>query len=154
VSHAGGEIWTPEGEFRGFFEYNGTADVVCTRVYKTPEAMQEHWRADCYRDCKCGNKTEDVVLYTTYGFGFYWKGKACWSCEAVTAGLWPFDDEDSPDTDGHPFFDKWLERQFGKVIPCPTCGEKALTSDGDRIPIVCMHCGAGWYEWSLRKAVR
>jgi hypothetical protein len=99
MSHASGEIWSPSGELLGYFEYNGTVDCVCTRVYPTFEQMDENWHADNSRTCTCGGESSPVILYTTYGPGFHWPGKACFKCSAITDGTFEWEGEE----DGHPF---------------------------------------------------
>jgi hypothetical protein len=38
------------------------------------------------REPKCDHEPEEVVLYTNYGGGFYWPGKACRKCNMIIAG--------------------------------------------------------------------
>lgn len=162
MSHSHGEIWSPAGQRLGWFEYNGTSDVVCARVYKTSEEMQANWRGDNWRACQdeAGHQPrwQDVVLYTSYGGGFHWPGKVCWDCLAVVDGLMPTGDfTGEPDTkDGHPFFDERLVLDYGRVVPCPHCGGKLRSRHGDvdvpyKGPIVCTQCKKGLYEWDLEK---
>jgi hypothetical protein len=76
-----------DGKLKAYFEYNGTVDFTCTRMYPSTQEMLDNWRADNMRDCTCGYQSEDVVLYTTYGKGFHWAAKACFKCMAITDGL-------------------------------------------------------------------
>ena len=106
MSHASGEVWTPEGTLLGYFEYNGTVDVACARIFESFDTLWDNWRGDVCRDCTCGGTVkQDVVLFTNYGGGFYWPGKACLPCCAITDGHHPFDpfDDDNLPIDGHPF---------------------------------------------------
>lgn len=99
MSHALGEVWTPAGELLGYFEYNGTVDITCTRIYESEDELFANWRADNFRDCQCQNEDVPVILYTNYGGGFYWNGDACLVCKAITGGMNVYDD-------GHPFPEK------------------------------------------------
>ena len=106
MSHSSGEVWSKTGELLGYFEYNGTVDVVCTRIYKTEDDMIEHWRGHNFRDCICEHKKPlEVILYSSYGGGFYWDGAVCLDCEAIMEGILPYEDYDVylGLTNGHPF---------------------------------------------------
>jgi hypothetical protein len=160
MSHSHGEIWSPEGQRLGWFEYNGNCDVVCTRVYKPEEDMYMHWRKDNLRQCQdeAGHQArwQDVVLYTSYGWGFHWPGKVCWDCQAVVDGIMPTGDftGESITRDGHPFFDASMLADYGKILPCPACGGKlaSLVAGGKRIaPIMCEECKKGFYSWELEE---
>jgi hypothetical protein len=101
VSHTLGEIWSQEeARLLGFFEYNGTCDIVCTRVHPRVEGVEQNWRADNQRECSCGEESQPVILYTTYGDGYHWPGRVCWKCEAITSGIRDFER-----VDGHPYDD-------------------------------------------------
>lgn len=77
------------------FEYDGTADVVCSALRLSDVEVAEHWREDNTAKCTCGKPSEPVRLMTFFGSGWSWDGKACRSCMAVTDGLRPLDtDED------------------------------------------------------------
>ena len=88
MSHSLGQIKFKDGKIM-YFEYNGTCDVVCTRLYKTKDDVNKHWRKDNNRECLCGNESEDVEIATIYGKGYYWYGKACRKCNAITEGVEP-----------------------------------------------------------------
>ena len=98
MSHAFGEVWSLDGKLQGYYEYNGTADVACTRIFHNEDDLIHAWRKDVFADCSCNQQSILVILYTEYGRGCYWLGKACLSCQAITEGL-------SPDSslNGHPF---------------------------------------------------
>ena len=91
MSHATGEVLSLTRERLGWFEYNGTCDVCCARVYKNEEDLHENWRADNRRECVEPQRhtQEEVILFSHYGGGFYWLGKVCFSCMAITDGLLP-----------------------------------------------------------------
>ncbi len=117
MSHAHGEVIVQEGEqFRvvGFFEYNGTCDVVLNRIQPTRKLVSEHWRTPHNNDakCTCGKPPTDVILWNDYADGWYWPGKACLTCGAIVDGLTPYGPEagqysgkdwEWEPTDGHPF---------------------------------------------------
>jgi len=84
MSHASGEVFAADGSRRlGWFEYNGTVDVACSRIFDTHEELQANWRKDAMRKCDCGQSSVEVVLYSSYGYGFYWTAKACLQCKAI-----------------------------------------------------------------------
>jgi hypothetical protein len=154
MSHSLGEIWSKSGRFYGYFEYNGTCDTTRTRIHFNKQGVHDNWRADNWRDCTCGTKEagggEVVVLYTSYGFGSYQPGRVCWECMAIIDGI-QWDGDDEVEKDGHPFFEAWMIKEFGKPMPCPGCGRFELRSDGEDGPIRCGHCNGDWYEWQLGK---
>jgi hypothetical protein len=98
MSHATGRIYSLEGKILAYFEYNGTVDVCCTRVFKEYDDMLKEWRKDNSRPCTCTTPGEPVILYTNYGKGYYWVGAVCWQCMAITEGILPIDE-----VDGEPF---------------------------------------------------
>lgn len=90
MSHAWGEVYKQDGDVLhlvGHFEYNGTADVCCQRVYATREEMLDNWRGDNWRECTCGEAPEDVLLYSDYGGGFHWQDTVCFRCMAIVGNL-------------------------------------------------------------------
>lgn len=96
MSHAYGQV-LKDAEVRGWFEYNGTVDCVTSRIRPTSDEVYDHWRSHDPATCTCGQPSEPVQLYTTYGDGFWWLGSACFTCMAITGGFEPTDI-----TDGHP----------------------------------------------------
>jgi len=145
VSHANGEIWSLDGNPLGYFEYDGTSDTVCTRVHLKVEDVRRNWRADNWRDCECGALGQTVVLYSDYGCGFYWQGRVCWRCLAVTDGIYDFDD-----TPGHPFLKQRMQSDYGRQLPCPACKAEALVADGTTDPIKCSACHKGFWDYEIR----
>lgn len=103
MSHAHGMVKFSDGTV-GFYEYDGTSDVVCTSVKATSEEVSRDWRSPANRaECTCGNESEPVEIMTYYGSGFHWNGKACRACLAITDGIMPYDcDDDVGLTDGIP----------------------------------------------------
>lgn len=94
MSHAHGVVLGPENVVLGWYEYNGTSDIACPRVFETSEELQENWRklAVEWLTCSCGGEPESVTIATSYGKGFGWPGKWCPRCRCLTDGLDPFDD--------------------------------------------------------------
>lgn len=84
MSHSFGEV-IKAGETIGWFEYNGTSDYAQPKIYSSSDEVWEHWRESPEVTCTCGND-EPVILYSTYGNGFHWPGRACLHCRAITAG--------------------------------------------------------------------
>ena len=87
MSHANGMVQFPDKTVM-HFEYNGTSDVTVSVLWDTSEEVHAHWRGDLWNECKCG-RDEPVTLFTDYGDGFHWPGRACRHCRAITAGLEP-----------------------------------------------------------------
>lgn len=84
MSHALGEV-IKDGKVVGFFEYNGTSDIACSAVQKSVTDVTTYWRSpDNCRKCECGRAPESVILYSSYGGGFYWESTACFHCMAIT----------------------------------------------------------------------
>ena len=83
MSHAGGMVHFEDGAIF-HFEYNGTSDVCLPKLWETRDEMQEHWREDNYwKECSCDNLPKPVEIYTEYGSGLWWKGKACQTCRVI-----------------------------------------------------------------------
>lgn len=87
MSHAMGKVRFPDGSVL-HFEYDGTADVAISALWDTPEQVQAHWRGSVRNTCVCGHD-EPVRLFTDYGDGSHWAGRACRACKAITAGGLP-----------------------------------------------------------------
>jgi len=68
------------------YEYNGTVDVCIPQLYKTIDGLEENWRNGEWKECSCGND-EDVEIYSSYGNGGHWKGRACKNCMVITVGF-------------------------------------------------------------------
>lgn len=128
MSHASGAVKFVDGTIL-YFEYNGTTDVCIPPLWATQEEVEEHWRAEDARwDCICEvGVWEEVEIFTTYGGGFYWRGRACRGCNTIVDGLRPsfgvYPDDNmmltTPDPadlekrdnykDGHPSWSPWKE---------------------------------------------
>lgn len=88
-----------DGKIIGYYEYNGTCDVLAGNlICDTEDAVHEHWREQPWSECPhAADSHVPVVIYSSYGGGFYWDGKACMDCRIVTDGLSP-----ESTVDGHP----------------------------------------------------
>lgn len=89
MSHAVGAIRFPDGLIK-FFEYNGTVDVCQPRLFDTQEELRANWRKQEWNVCKCQD-TELVEIASTYGYGFWWFGRACRKHNCITDGFEPLD---------------------------------------------------------------
>lgn len=87
MSHSMGEIEFKDGTVL-YFEYNGTCDIVINCLWKTKEEVSDNWRKYKENTCDCG-RDEPVEIYSYYGGGFSWSGRACRHCMALTEGLDP-----------------------------------------------------------------
>ena len=75
-------------------KYVGASDVFLDMVFPTQRHADSAWDNFGFVECKCG-KDEPCTLYSEYGEGFAWKGRACRHCGAVTGGSMPFEDDDT-----------------------------------------------------------
>lgn len=107
MSHANGEVRFNDGNIK-HFEYNGTSDICIPKLYDNYEEMKDNWRKYKKENCSCKHAEEPVDIYTDYGGGFSWKGKACRKCMMITKGNNPFD-EDIIKNDGIP---DWAEKSL------------------------------------------
>lgn len=87
MSHASGTVTFEDGVVL-HYEYDGTTDVCIPDLYTTYDEMASNWRNHPWKECSCGNK-ETVTIYSSYGGGFEWEGKACRHCMCITDGLIP-----------------------------------------------------------------
>lgn len=94
MSHSEGNVTFQDGEVF-YFEYNGTCDIAVPKLYKTVEEMRNNWRRGSKDTCEC--EGEEVKIYTTYGRGIEWMGKACKDHMCITAGRDPFEEKDFED---------------------------------------------------------
>ncbi len=106
MSRAGGEIWTPAGEFFGAFMYDGTSDVAYPRVFPALDlAWEAYLRGDDLWPNSAHSETcpglQEVVLFTDYGHGFWWRGTACSEHQSLGSGC--RDTFELETHDGHPF---------------------------------------------------
>lgn len=84
MSHANAEASFADGLVL-YGEYNGTSDLMILALYSTREERNARWREE-HREpaCSCGGD-EPVLLWTDYGGGMTWPGRACRTCRCVTA---------------------------------------------------------------------
>ena len=96
MSHAFGKVHFVDGLVL-HYEYDGTSDVTIPRLYTTANEVAANWRRVddwVWNCCTCG-KDEPVKIYSSYGGGFSWDGRACRHCQCIVAGYEPvFDEED------------------------------------------------------------
>lgn len=90
MSHAEGKAILPDGT-QYWFEYNGTADVCCTRLYKTMKELNENWRLNNFTECICKEnekKFKNVILSTMYGgWHFLFYSTICEKCLCITGKI-------------------------------------------------------------------
>lgn len=96
MSHSSGAVKFNDGEI-WFYEYNGTTDVVISNLRKTLQEVRDNWRESEWLECTCG-KAEPVEIYSDYGGGFCFNGKACRKCRSVDGGeCYPYTFDGIPD---------------------------------------------------------
>ncbi len=123
MSHATGAVIV-DNKGVAFFDYNGTSDVCVSNLVESIDDV--HFRKMKWIYCTCGDPSTDCFLYSSYGGGYYWPGKVCMKCKAITEGLQPYevscDDRmcnkygcDHWPKDGHPLkadYDPWSDDPF------------------------------------------
>jgi len=73
--------------------YQNTADVMHYILYNSiEEAFKDHCN-NINKKCHC-EQGEKVEIFTTYGGGFFWEGKACRKCKTLISGYSPMPLED------------------------------------------------------------
>jgi hypothetical protein len=85
MSHDNGQVKFEDGTVL-HCEYNGTVDFMCNCLYDNYSDMHQNWRNQLFNTCTCGND-EEVEIATSYGNGYYWEGRACKKCKAITKNL-------------------------------------------------------------------
>lgn len=94
MSHASGKVKFKDDKIM-HYEYDGTSDWCIPKLYDTHEEMRNNWRKYEYEEIHCEHDLEDIEIYSDYGNGFYWKGKACRKCNMIIEGLNPYPCDDS-----------------------------------------------------------
>ena len=86
MSHASGEV-IKNKKVVGYFEYNGTSDIVFPKIRDTLQEVSDNWREEdpFDRKCTCNNPHDEVIIWSSYGAGFYWGGQACLVCRVITS---------------------------------------------------------------------
>ncbi len=110
MSHAHGEV-IKDGKIIGHYEYDGTADIVWTKIRATTAEVWAHWRTAANRaKCTC-EKPEPVkvILYSSYGNGFHWPGKICEICQVIVDGIGKYDIDSIPGHPTEPDRDEWSD---------------------------------------------
>jgi hypothetical protein len=101
-----------------FSAYQGSSDS-CWIVFDSWTDRRAEKHAGKLR-CSCGGD-EPVEIWTSYGSGFYWKGRACRGCKLITRGGSPWGREKLPGkgdkvrdtiTDGSP---DWVDEYLRPV---------------------------------------
>jgi hypothetical protein len=111
MSRAIGYVKFEDGEIKRFL-YSGTGDFCYSKLYEQDENFD-------WDECEtnewdnviniCKHKLEEVEIFTTYGGGFYWKGKACRECMNIIKNLYPFELDLEEIQDGYP---KWIQFKY------------------------------------------
>jgi len=83
MSHAHGVVRLTDGKIL-FCEFNGTSDVILSRLYESSGEVEDNWRKQEWKfhpiDC---NKIEDAEFVTNYGVGWGWPVKVCRVCMLI-----------------------------------------------------------------------
>jgi len=116
VSHAEGQI-IKDDQIVAYYEYDGCSDFCFTKLYKSREELTANWRTNQFAKCTCG-KAEPVLVYSSYGNGGWWAGKACLECMALTEGTSHDFDDFEYLGDGHPLGHwQWPWDGQGNILP-------------------------------------
>lgn len=89
--HVASKVFSTEKVVLGWFAYNTIPDQACTRIFPEWLDLADNWRDDIFRVCSCGVPPVPVLLYTSYGGGFYWPSEACLACAAIVGRTDSFD---------------------------------------------------------------
>lgn len=111
MSHAVGEVIL-DGNTVAYFEYDGTNDSVLPAIWETLDEVDAHWRNQPDRQCTCKGEPTEVLIWSSYGKGFYWPGTACLECKVIVSGLAPYEQFE--------FGSEWPKR--GYPSPIQTAG--------------------------------
>lgn len=91
MSHAMGTVLVG-GEPVGFFEYDGTADVVSNRIIRATHAeVWQHWSKPAppeHRYCGCVGVTAE--LHAAYGRGLTWDAVVCLEHKRIHGPITPY----------------------------------------------------------------
>ncbi len=90
MSHSSAEFHFADG-ITLYGEYNDTVDVMCTRIFATPEERDDAWRKQVWTRCTCGKPHEPCVAVITLGEPSGWLGTSCRSCMLFTGPHSPYD---------------------------------------------------------------
>ena len=83
MSHSVGEI-IRHGAIIGYFEFNGTVDVVIPTIRASEDEVCAHWREEKERPCSCDAPPDEVLLYAE---GRHWPAQVCLACAAIVGEL-------------------------------------------------------------------
>ncbi|MES5896970.1 hypothetical protein [Bacillus cereus group sp. RP43] len=70
--------------------YSGNSDIVRPQLHQGRNDVSYD---SAWIKCECGND-ESVRLYTEYGSGFSWDGRACKKCMTISDGVDPYGQDD------------------------------------------------------------
>ncbi len=123
MSHAHGEIIVG-GKVVGFYEYGGTSDVCHPAIFDTREELVASWRKTPWRQCKCAAPTNTpALIYTDYGYGFYWPGEVCMTCKTITKNLGSGTEQEVEERQGHPLIES--HRPQTSPAPAPSASPRS-----------------------------
>lgn len=120
--------------------YDGTSDFMYSPLITTDELQTKYddsvfdWN-DCAMDnysaakaaliaAENDNSAEDVEIYSDYGGGFWWNGKASEKHMCITEGNWFWDIVDYQD--GHP---EWAQKFMNEWLNLPQAGCDLIPPD-------------------------
>ena len=89
MSDAYGVVKFPDGLLK-YYRYDGTSDICNPSLY---DNINDIWKCHEWTVCNCG-KDEPVEIYSDYGGGFSWPGRACRNCRCITDKLEPWGCDD------------------------------------------------------------
>lgn len=80
MSNALGGIRFSDGTIR-YYIYHGGSDTMFSAHYATKEEARDNWNGGENNECTCGRE-EEVEVFSSYGYGFYFTGRACKKCRS------------------------------------------------------------------------
>lgn len=77
-----------------FCLYHGTSDICSPAlVFGRDEIWDDAPHRGSWERSRACAHSEPVTIYSDYGGGFSWAGKACRACKVITEGHQPYEDE-------------------------------------------------------------
>ena len=73
--------------YRLYGVYHGTSDVMGSRLFEEFPRLIYHDEGECV----CGESAERVIVHSSYGGGFWWRGLGCRRCKVFFGERMPFE---------------------------------------------------------------
>jgi hypothetical protein len=106
MSHASAAVLFRDGTIR-YGIYSGTSDIMGSCLFGSIDEAWDDYRSPASRDEAAEAADEPVIIYSDYGGGFSWPGRA--TRDRLTDGFDPFGQcgDPAPMIDGEPLWLRW-----------------------------------------------